>query len=111
MLEKIKFGTFYFFPGTSVPILLTVNDGYVLMNIHVAFCAIIVVWVWFFLPETKGTRIEDMDKVFGGNQGSHDIQRMAAIRDRLGLESEVVMSRKKRSSLSEVEQIESLGSA
>lgn len=42
-------------------------------------------WVYFFVPETKGVRIEDMDKLFGGNQGAEDMQRIAVIRAQLGL--------------------------
>ncbi|CCF41315.1 sugar transporter [Colletotrichum higginsianum] len=64
MLEAITFGTFYFF---------------------LAFCVILIVWVFFFVPETKGVRIEEMDKLFGGNQGSADMARMVTIRRELGL--------------------------
>jgi hypothetical protein len=39
------------------------------------------------LPETKGVGIEEMDKLFGGNQGEADINRMRDIRGRLGLDS------------------------
>ncbi|KAJ5747111.1 uncharacterized protein N7511_008807 [Penicillium nucicola] len=62
MLESITFGTFYFF---------------------LAFCIILFVWVMFFVPETKGVPIEDMDKIFGGNQGQADLARMTEIRNRL----------------------------
>ncbi|KAG7050138.1 sugar transporter [Colletotrichum scovillei] len=64
MLEAITFGTFYFF---------------------LAFCVVLIVWVYFFVPETKGVRIEEMDKIFGGNQGEADMIRMAIIRQQLGL--------------------------
>ncbi|KAH6887680.1 sugar transporter [Thelonectria olida] len=64
MLSAIKFGTFYFF---------------------FAFCLFLGVWVFFFVPETKGVRIEEMDKLFGGNQGEEDMQRMADIRLQLGI--------------------------
>lgn len=40
------------------------------------------------LPETKGVGIEDMDKLFGGNQGEADLMRMRNIRRRLGLDYE-----------------------
>ncbi|KAK8204021.1 sugar transporter [Phyllosticta capitalensis] len=62
MLRSIKFGTFYFF---------------------LVFCVILIVWVWFFVPETKGRRIEEMDDIFGGNQGESDIRMMEDIRTRL----------------------------
>lgn len=64
MLRAITFGTFYFF---------------------MAFCIILGLWVYFCVPETKGLRIEEMDKIFGGNQGVQDMARMADIRRRLGL--------------------------
>jgi hypothetical protein len=64
MLQSITFGTFYFF---------------------LAFCVILFVWVMFFVPETKGVPIEEMDKIFGGNQGQADMQRIAEIRNRLGI--------------------------
>lgn len=46
---------------------------------------VLIVWVYFFVPETKGVRIEEMDKIFGGNQGEADMIRMAIIRQQLGL--------------------------
>lgn len=51
------------------------------------FCLFLGVWVYFFVPETKGVRIEEMDKLFGGNQGVEDMQRIANIRLQLGLVS------------------------
>ena len=44
---------------------------------------ILIVWVWFFVPETKWRRIEEMDDIFGGNQGESDIRMMEDIRTRL----------------------------
>ncbi|CAG8961353.1 hypothetical protein HYFRA_00013814, partial [Hymenoscyphus fraxineus] len=72
MLKSITFGTFYFF---------------------LVFCIILLVWVYFCVPETKGVSIEDMDKVFGGNQGSLDLSRMADIRRRLGIAGGYSLSR------------------
>ena len=37
------------------------------------------------MPETKGVRIEEMDKLFGGNQGESDLRKIAEIRLRLGI--------------------------
>ncbi|KAJ5734517.1 hypothetical protein N7533_012920 [Penicillium manginii] len=54
------FGTFYFF---------------------LAFCIGLIFWTFFMLPETKGVGIEEMDKLFGGNQGEADINRMRDIRE------------------------------
>lgn len=64
MLKSITFGTFYFF---------------------LVFCLILIVWVYFCVPETKGLRIEEMDKIFGGNQGAEDVARIEDIRCRLGM--------------------------
>lgn len=64
MLRSITYGTFYFF---------------------FVFCVILLVWVYFYVPETKGVRIEEMDKLFGGNQGEADMNRMAEIRARLAI--------------------------
>lgn len=64
MLSSITFGTFYFF---------------------LAFCVILFFWVLFFVPETRGIPIEQMDQVFGGTQGQRDLERMARIRARLGI--------------------------
>lgn len=50
-----------------------------------AFCIGLIAWVIIMLPETKGVGIEEMDKLFGGNQGEADIIRMRDIRRRLGL--------------------------
>lgn len=43
-------------------------------------------WVYFFVPETRGVRIEDMDKIFGGSDGEADVRRMNEIRQHLGLD-------------------------
>ena len=66
MLKSITFGTFYFF---------------------LVFCVILFFWVLFWVPETKGVPIEEMDKIFGGNQGESDLQRIKTIRQRLGIVS------------------------
>lgn len=41
--------------------------------------------MFFFVPETKGVPIEEMDKLFGGNAGEDDLRRIANIRARLGI--------------------------
>lgn len=56
-------------------------------TVHIAFCLILLVWVWFFVPETKGVPIEEMDELFGGNSGQQDLRRIADIRNRLGITS------------------------
>ncbi|KAE8136348.1 sugar transporter [Aspergillus pseudotamarii] len=64
MLESIEFGTFYF---------------------YLAFCVFLAIWVYFFLPETNGVPIEEMDKIFGGSQGEQDAIRLANIYSQLGV--------------------------
>lgn len=46
---------------------------------------ILIVWVYFFVPETKGVPMEEMDKIFGGNQGEEDFRKIIEIRRRLGM--------------------------
>ncbi|KAJ6036514.1 hypothetical protein N7540_000793 [Penicillium herquei] len=69
MLKTITFGTFYFF---------------------LVFCIILGVWTYFCVPETKGVPIEEMDKLFGGNQGEADLRRIADIRTQLGVDNDNV---------------------
>lgn len=33
-----------------------------------SFCAIMGVFVWFFIPETKGLSLEKMDELFGADK-------------------------------------------
>ena len=58
MITGIGFGTYVFFA---------------------AFCLIALVWVWFFIPETNGRTLEQMDFVFGDNQTTHEQERRARI--------------------------------
>ncbi|KAF2213005.1 hypothetical protein CERZMDRAFT_40220 [Cercospora zeae-maydis SCOH1-5] len=44
MISNIKYGTYFVFAGITT---------------------IGIFWVWFFVPETKGMTLEDMDKIFG----------------------------------------------
>lgn len=90
MLNAIEFGTFYFFLGKSTPYPLTATLSHPIISSDnpltlTAFCVFLGVWVFFFVPETKGVRIEEMDKLFGGNQGEEDMQRIADIRSQLGI--------------------------
>ncbi|KAJ5936591.1 hypothetical protein N7466_003041 [Penicillium verhagenii] len=49
------------------------------------FLGIGIVWVWFYLPETKGTSLEEMDRVFGSNAGEQDAELMREARRDVGL--------------------------
>ncbi|KAF6823366.1 MFS monosaccharide transporter [Colletotrichum plurivorum] len=40
-----------------------------------AFCALSFFWVWFFVPETKGKTLEQMDEVFGDRTGVDDVHK------------------------------------
>ena len=84
MLESISFGTFYFFS---------------------VFCIFLVVWVYFCVPETKGVRIEEMDMLFGGNQGVEDMRRIADIRGRLGITDDGVVDVKGDVVIEQVERL------
>jgi len=53
MLEAWEWGTYIFFAG---------------------FLAAGIVWVWFFLPETKGASLEEMDRVFDSRAGEKDAE-------------------------------------
>lgn len=66
MLEKLRFGTFIFFG---------------------AFSMLGGIFIWFFVPETKGLTLEEMDDVFGATEGLAAAERVRqdAIFRRLGL--------------------------
>ncbi|KAK9235360.1 general substrate transporter [Lipomyces kononenkoae] len=85
MLSQIKFGTFYFF---------------------FAFTMVLFFWVMFFLPETKGVPMEEMDKLWGGNEGKETAERMARIQNELQSESRNVPIYSKASSYSDDVDIE-----
>ncbi|KAJ5713790.1 uncharacterized protein N7483_010971 [Penicillium malachiteum] len=91
MLKTIASGTFYFF---------------------LVFCIILGVWTYFCVPRRKvseylilrfpfrsllmshfsltGVPIEEMDKLFGGNEGEADLRRIADIRTQLGVDDDNV---------------------
>lgn len=54
MITSLGFGTYVFFA---------------------TFCLIALVWVWFFIPETRGRTLEQMDFVFGDNQTTQEKER------------------------------------
>ena len=64
MLEAWEWGTYIFFA---------------------VFLAIGIVWVWFFIPETKGATLEEMDRVFKSHSGEEDAQMLAEARRDVGL--------------------------
>ncbi|KAG7089541.1 hypothetical protein E1B28_011214 [Marasmius oreades] len=66
MIKNIRYGTFIFFG---------------------AFSLLGGLFILFFVPETKGVSLEEMEEVFGGNTGlaREDQQRLDTINARLGL--------------------------
>ena len=53
-----------------------------------AFTFIGGLFVWFFVPETKGLSLEEMDEVFGSvGVAAADQQRMTEITKRIGLDA------------------------
>lgn len=64
MIQNITYGTYIFF----------------------AICTTLAwLFVYFFLPETKGKTLEEMDSVFGDDSAIRDAEKMSRINERLGL--------------------------
>lgn len=68
MLETIKWGTYIFFA---------------------VFCLIALVFTYFFVPETKGKSLEDMDEIFGDTAAHEEKARLFQIAASLGLTATV----------------------
>lgn len=64
MLENIKWGTYIFFAG---------------------FCLFAFFFTLFFVPETKGKSLEDMDVVFGDTAAHEEKARLFNIAASIGL--------------------------
>lgn len=64
MFSTLQWGTYIFFSG---------------------FLAASMVWIYFFLPETKGATLEEMDRVFGSNTGEEDAAMLEEARRDVGL--------------------------
>ena len=64
MLSSITWGTYIFFA------VWTVAGG---------------AFIYFFVPETKGKTLEEMDMVFGSHTGTEEMEEFAAVQKRLGL--------------------------
>ncbi|KAJ5357252.1 hypothetical protein N7541_004410, partial [Penicillium brevicompactum] len=60
-----------FIIGLITPPLIQ-NTGYGTYVFFCLFCAFSFVWCWFFVPETKGRTLEEMDAVFGDNSSSDE---------------------------------------
>lgn len=45
------------------------------------------IFIWFFIPETKGKTLEEMDQVFGAHTAAEDLEEFAKVQERVGLTS------------------------
>lgn len=75
MLEGITWGTYIFFS---------------------VWCVLGGIFIWFFIPETKGKTLEEMDQVFGAHTAAEELQDFARVQERVGLTS-LVQGRYERS--------------
>ncbi|KAI8371962.1 general substrate transporter [Choanephora cucurbitarum] len=62
MLENITYGTYIFFA---------------------CFLILSFFFVWFFVPETKGRTLEEMDEIFGGQSAVHDADIMNQVQNNI----------------------------
>jgi MFS family permease len=67
-----------FIIGLITPPLLQ-NTGYGTYLFFGVFCLLSLVWVWFFVPETSGKTLEEMDQVFHSNTGQSERESRARI--------------------------------
>ncbi|GKU12277.1 mfs quinate [Fusarium langsethiae] len=44
-----------------------------------------ILWVWFFLPETKNASLEEMDRVFKSRAGEQDAELLREVQAEVGL--------------------------
>lgn len=84
MLTHIGYGTFVFFGVSFFIHLVSASHLFFLTQ---AFSFLGAFFIMFFVPETKGLTLEEMDDVFGDREGLAvaDQQRQNAIADRIGL--------------------------
>lgn len=50
-----------------------------------AWLVLAFAFYWFFVPETRGKTLEEMDAAFGSHSSEADIQRLARIQAEVGL--------------------------
>ncbi|KIW59781.1 hypothetical protein PV05_00048 [Exophiala xenobiotica] len=68
-----------FIIGLITPPLIQNTRGFGAYTFFAVFCALSFVWAWFFVPETKGRSLEDMDRVFGDRAAVADRARRREI--------------------------------
>jgi hypothetical protein len=67
-----------FIIGLITPPLIE-DTGYGAYVFFAVFCILSGVWTYFFVPETKGRTLEQMDHVFKDNSNEHERARRRAI--------------------------------
>ncbi|KAI9730107.1 MAG: hypothetical protein M1834_006099 [Cirrosporium novae-zelandiae] len=65
---------------------LVQNTGYGAYTFFAIFCFLAGIWTFFFVPETKGRTLEQMDLVFGDCSSEDEELRRAAIREDLAMQ-------------------------
>jgi hypothetical protein len=58
--------------------MLSKSIGKNVFFIFAGFCFLMFLWIYFFVPETAGKTLEEIDQVFGDNLASHEIAAMDA---------------------------------
>ncbi|KAF7555418.1 hypothetical protein G7046_g6568 [Stylonectria norvegica] len=73
------------------------------------FLAASIVWIYFFLPETKGVTLEEMDRVFGSRTGEEDAILLEEARRDVGLsmEQEIDAVKAEKKLMQEIEEHDS----
>ena len=69
---------FNFIVGLITPPLVQ-NTGWGAYCFFAVFCLLGGVWTWFFVKETNGKTLEEMDAVFGDAATAHDEERLRRI--------------------------------
>lgn len=58
---------------------LVENTGFGAYVFFAAFCLLALVWTWFFVPETNGRTLEQMDQLFHDHSGEAEKERRTRI--------------------------------
>jgi hypothetical protein len=64
--------------------------GYGMFFMFGSFCFIMGVFVWFFIPETKGISLEKMDELFGVVESSKQIEEEHGSERRMSTQKDAV---------------------
>lgn len=74
-----------FIIGLITPPLIQ-NTGFGTYVFFCVFCVLALVWVWFFIPETNGRTLEEMDDVFHDQTGEVEQARRRRIEGELAVQ-------------------------